>query len=262
MTRRRARWIGLAALAVGGGVFVSAVLAMSQRLRRLRDAEPVALHYFIPISADEFEYLGRPVRFETITPEGRPAFVRVRYGEATAALPILGLDVPALGPIERHQDWMRVLLLAGEAGESADPARLMRDGGAGSRLIVAARGPAPGLDADTWGEAHYKDWVYTIITFDPDGSLDEQRVTYRDLLSEQHSWRFAAAMNVTPALHTPAMRSSSPISYPNFGPVRRAYAAMGWTWPAAGVGALGVMVGLLVLGASLVKTPAGADPAA
>jgi len=245
--------MGLAVLVISGSAFVASVLDMSARLEQLREMDPVRLHYFIPLTAADFMYLGRPVRIDTTTEASGRGVVHLRYGESRARLPVLGRDLPDLGPIERHQDWMRVLLLAGDRGEDADPVDLLARGGLGSRLIVVARGPAPGLDAETWGEAHYKDWVYTIITFGESGDLQEEHLTYRDLAAEQHSWQFAAAMNVTPSLHTPAQRSSSPISYPNFKPVRSAFSSMGWTWPAAGVTALGVLVSLLVLGATFVS---------
>ena len=67
------------------------------------------------------------------------------------------------------------------------------------------------------------------------------------------SWQFAAAMQVTPSLHTPAARSASPMSYPNFVNVREALAAMGWTWPVAGVSILTLIIGGLMLAASFVK---------
>lgn len=247
------RVAGLAAVVGGLSLFAAAGWAMAQRLGALREQDPIKLHFFIPIDADRFPHLGREVSIDTLDTPGGP-IVEVRWGDSVERLPVAGRDVPGLGPIVRHNDWLRVMLLAGDADRStADPLSLLADGGSGSRLVVAARAGAPGLDPETWGSAHYKDWVYTILTFDPAGGIERSERTYRELSREPHSWEFAAAMNVTPALHTPAMRSSSPMSYPNYAPVRSAMNSMGWTWPAAGVSVLALAAGAMMLGASFVS---------
>lgn len=248
----RMRAIGVGVLVTCSLIFGGAVWGMATRLVRLRERDPITLHYFIPLEAPDFDYLGRPVRIETVAPASGPA-VLVHYGDAVERLPVLGRDVPGLGPLERHQDWLRALLLAGDDGERADPMLLLREGGPGSRLVVVARGSAPGYEADTWGEAYYKDWVYTFLVFEKGGGFTRFDRTYRELARDPHSWEFGAAMNVTPALHTPAMRSSSPIAYPNYGPVRVAMGSMGWTWPVAGFAALGAVAGMLMVGASFVS---------
>lgn len=253
MRNIRLRVIGLGVVAGGFALFAAAGWGMAHRLGDLRERDPVELHFFIPLDAARFTHLGREVSVETLeTPAG--PMVEVRWGDSSERLPVAGRDVPGLGPIVRHNDWLRVMLLAGEADRAtADPLRLLAEGGDGSRLVIAARSGAPGLDPETWGSAHYKDWVYTIITFDRAGGIERAERTYRELSRRPHSWEFAAAMNVTPALHTPAMRSSSPMSYPNYAPVREAMNSMGWTWPVAGVSVLALAAGSMMIGASFVS---------
>lgn len=239
--------------------FGASVWRMSERLEAYRATDPVELHYFIQVESASFDYLGATVRIDTVDRNGR-AMVAAAFGNVTEYLSVLGKDIPGLGPLDRHRDWLRLLLLAGTGGEFADPAELLARGGEGSKLVLVARGGAPGLDPGTWGSAHYKDWVYDFIVFEPTGNLTRFSRTYRELSQIQHSWEFAAAMNVTPSLHTPAMRSSSPISYPNYGPVRNALNSMGWTWPVAGVSVLAGTAGLMLFGASFVKSGSRDDP--
>lgn len=260
MNRKTLRWSGAALAVLSAAVFGAAVWEMSDRLQERREIDPVELHYFITLAADEFEYLGRPVRIKTIAAD-RGGEVSVTYGDATSSFPIVGRDVPELGEITRHNDWLRVLLLAGEAGNRADQHALMKETAPGSALVLVSRAAAPGLDPDTWGSANYKDWVYQFIIFEPDGTLTRFTRTYRELAADPHSWEFAAAMNVTPSLHTPAMRSSSPMAYPNYGPVRDSINAMGWTWPAAGVSVLTLLIGLMMFGGSYVKRRPNAEDA-
>lgn len=251
MKRKNLRWSGAALLAASVAVFGGTVWEMSARLDSLRIRAPLDQHYFIPLGEASFTYLGREVRVETRS-EARPPVIDVRYGEERETLPIVGRDIPELGGLERHTDWMRVLLLAGEQGREADRNALLEETAPGSRLVVVARGGAPGFDPETWGSAHYKDWVYTFLVFEPHGELTRIERTYRELAKEPHSWEFTCAMTVTPSLHTPAMRSSSPISYPNYGPVRQAIDAMGWTWPVAGVSVLTGVIGAMMFAGSYV----------
>lgn len=252
MKQSTLRWTGAAVMAVSAAAFGAAMWGMSQRLDELRIDAPLDQNYFIPLGEASFTYLGRDVEIETKSEEPRAVIV-VRYGDSRETLPVVGRDLPELGGLDRHTDWMRVLLLAGEQGRAADRNALLREAAPGSRLVVVARGGAPGFDPETWGSAHYKDWVYTFVIFEPNGELSRFERTYRKLAREPHSWEFTCAMTVTPSLHTPAMRSSSPISYPNYGPVREAIDSMGWTWPVAGVSVLTGVVGVMMFAGSFVS---------
>ncbi len=252
MKQTTLRWSGAALLTVSAAAFGASIWTMSNRLEALRAAEPLAQNYFIPLGGADFEYLGRSVEIETDV-NATPPVIVVQYGEAVETLPVVGRDIPELGELDRHTDWMRVLLLAGEAGDQADQFELLREQAPGSRLVVVARGGAPGFDPETWGSAHYKDWVYVLLVLEPDGAITRLERTYRELARTPYSWEFTCAMTVTPSLHTPAMRSSSPIAYPNYGPVQEAINSMGWSWPVAGVSMLTGVVGALMFAASYVS---------
>ena len=252
MTQMQYRLIGGAILAVSLCAFGGSMWGMSQRLDEFRTDEPLDPNYFIPLGEEAFPYLRRDVVIET-RPDAAPPVVSISYGDETEVIPIVGRDVPELGGLDRHLDWLRVLLLAGEQGKQANRNRLLEEPAPGSQLVVVARGGAPGFDPETWGTAHYKDWVYTFLVLEPDGSITRFNKTYRELSKSPHTWEFATAMTVTPSLHTPAMRSSSPISYPNYSPVRDAFGSMGWTWPVAGFSMLGCVIGTMVFAGSFVS---------
>ena len=92
-------------------------------------------------------------------------------------------------------------------------------------------------------------------TINPDATITRSERAYRDIQHETDSWRHVAAMKVTGGLNTPSSRGVSPISYPTYAGVKRAMQAMGWTWPAFGVGAAGFLTGLILLLGSFVQRP-------
>jgi hypothetical protein len=257
MSKLSLRWVGVALALSGTAAFGLSVWDMSQKLGEFYKQDPVVLHYFIDVPKID-QYLGRPLSFDTIETPSGPQFM-VRYGESTEKLPVMGKDIPELGTIRRHEDWLRLLLLAGDAGKDADPYALIEHVAPGSKLVLVARSAAPGYDPETWGAALYKDWVYAFLVFEPDGSIMRFDRTYRELANDSRSWEFVAAMNVTPSLHTPALKSSSPISYPNYRPVRKAMDVMGWTWPVSGVSMLVMIGGVVLFGASFVSRPKRAE---
>ncbi len=204
------------------------------------------------VHVDALEFLGRPVRLRTI--EGDPAqgrahaSVEVDWDGQRAALDSHGQDDPRLPGMARHESWLALmqLTIAGGAEGGADAPRQDAPPGAPlTRLVIVARGPAEGLNPDTWGAAAYRDWVYTFAELTPDRGVVVTRSRLRDL--DQSSWRYFLATVVTPGLYRDASRAMSTMSYPNFRGVRGTLRALGWTFPAISFASMGFVIGLVVL---------------
>jgi len=232
---------------------------MARRLRahyRAEGRSPAELWWLQRATKPAFTFEGRECSVKAIpSSEGDKgvAGVRVTWGEAHEDLAIGGRIVKELPDLKRYEDWIAVLRMASGASAKEVQAKEATGGTERPRLLVVARQPAEGYDAKTWGVARYKDWRYVFLELGVDGGITRSESVYRDLDDDPRSWRFAAAMQVTPGLFTPGMRSASPFSYPNYKPVQSAMASMGWTWPASGVAVLTLVVGGLLLASSYVR---------
>jgi len=250
-TTRTLRWVGLALTVVSASTLTWSVLAMADRLASQERTEP--LWYAHQIRGERFEYRGRPVRIGRLADQVGE-FIEVRWGEQSARFPAGRSQSDQRLPEQvRQQEWLAVLEMASVRGDEQALERALAQGSAETRLVVVARRPAPGYDPETWGQAMYKDWVYEFVVLHADGSMTQHSRTYDELIDKPNSRDFVAGMHVTPTLNTPAMRSSSPIAYPNYEPVQDAFGAMGWTWPAAGFSTLGLIVGAMSLAGSFVS---------
>lgn len=250
---RRARAVGLTLLLGSVALIGVSSVAMAFRLAERNQQDRPTPFATVVAAETEFEYGGVPFRLEPV--EGPPAQVEIAWGDETARLPVGGIDNESLPGLIRYVDWLSVMMVAEGVGRLGDVEDQVRSGEIPARLVVVARSAPPGMDPESWGAAKYKDAVYTFLELEPDGAMTRSERTYRELAGDVYSWRHVAAMKVTPGLNTPSSRSVSPISYPNYAGVRQAMVAMGWTWPAFGVGALGTLTGLLVFLTSFVRRP-------
>lgn len=256
--QRRARRVGAVLLAVSLAVVgVSSVFMALRIAANNRVAGPVP---FATVTAQQphFEYQGHHFALDPLP--GAPPKLRVRWDDAVEEIPVTGIDNPALPGLMRYMDWLSVEMIVEDVTELQGLSERVLTGQVPSRLVLVARAGAPGHDPESWGAARYKDWVYTYLVLNPDGTITRSSRTYREVASDVRSWRHVAAMKVTGGLNTPSSRGVSPISYPNYAGVRDALDAMGWTWPASGAGALGALVGLIVLLGSYVQRPPAEGP--
>jgi len=248
---RRARTLGLALLALGILIIGVSSVAMAFRLAERNETDrPRAFATTASVESSFAGYNGIPFRLEVL--DGPPRQVEIWWGEESTRLPIGGRESEALPGLMRHVEWLRVMRIAEGISRLGDVDRQVQAGEIPDHLVVVARSVPPGMDPETWGAAKYKDNVYTFLELRPTGEMVRTEATYRELAGDVYSWKHVAAMQVTPGLNTPSSRSVSPISYPNYAGVRDAMNAMGWTWPAFGVGALATLTGVLVLLTSLV----------
>lgn len=267
MRNRTLRRAG-ATLALASAVALAFVVpSMASRLRERIQAEEGVLWAVARVSPDTFEYFNG-VSGSVAEVDGD---VQLRWGDDELSLPIAGQITQALPGMAKFRGWFAILAMTPVTdGESLAELQADLDAGRVEPMLVAVlRSPPPGVDADTWGAAEYKDWRYTYYMLTPQGAIErfdepftytfygkevvEQGYrSYRGVERDPYSWQFVAAMQITPGLYTPSARNSSPLTYPNYAGVRNAMSAMGWTWPVGGVAMLGLIVGGLMFAASFV----------
>jgi len=267
MRNRTLRRIGLIVTVAAIGAIGVVLPAMARRVGEHREQVSPERWAVRHVGAEQFAY------FDGV--EGRvtragDALV-LRWGEQRVSIPVTGREVPGLPGLLRYSEWLAVLAMASTQGDVQELEAGLAAGEIRPRLVVVARSPAPERNPETWGVADTSDWRYHFWTLTPEGEIEPLDEPYaytyygEQIVEREHrsykalkrmpssSWQFVAAMQVTPGLHTPAAKSSSPISYPNYAGVRDDIDAMGWTWPAAGVAFLAFMVGVLTLAASFVR---------
>jgi len=268
MTNRTLRRSGLAVALLSVVTLAIVVPVMASRLReRVVEEQPIRWAV-AKVAPDTFEYFGAVQGAVEDVQNG----VVLRWGDESVTLPMTGSVTKELPGLARYRGWFAILALVPvEHGETlAQVQTALAQGEVEPTLVAVLRSPPPGVDADTWGAAEYKDWRYTYYTLTPQGTIERfdepftytyygNEITetgyrsYRALERDPYTWQFVAAMHITPGLHIPAARNSSPFAYPNYAGTRRAMGAMGWTWPVAGLAILTLIVGGLMFAASFVS---------
>lgn len=227
-------------------ILAIAIAFMAKRLTEHNRAAPPTPFAMVVAQEAEFDYAS--VSFAVTNLDGQPPQVEIRWGDESVRLLVGGSEAPGLPTLVRHADWLAVLLIAEGVQELDDLDAKIAAGEIPARLVVVARSPSPNFQ-------QYKDNVYTFLELNPDATITRTEASYRDVVNDVTSWRHVAAMKVTAGLNTPSSRSVSPISYPNYAGVKEAMVAMGWTWPAFGVGAAGFLTGLILFLGSFVQRP-------
>lgn len=228
------RTTGAALTLASLAVMTVGLVGMVQRLQERFEDRPPVRWYVNPIQDIEFSYEGAPVRIETVG-AGETRAVRVQWGDESFRLPVTGLEDVRLPQLVAHKEWLRVLEMArDDQGLSVDEA-IRSDSGMHRLVIVAKDEPA-----DPFRElsrAQRRDQTrFTFLHFDDEQGLVESASRFDEL--EQGTWRFAAAMELVSAR-------------PNM--IDDGFSALGWSWGAARVGVLGLVVGLALVGASFVR---------
>lgn len=266
------RRIGLGLALAGAALLALTLPTMSRRLRAHNERASFQRYAFQQINDERFEFMGEPGSVRLVNAEGASGGaqgVEIAWRGETLRIASSGRSEARLPGLLKVDDWLKVLqmreLERGEAGVAP------RD--SGTRIIVVARRPASGAD-----DAKYVDrkgWVYDLVELRRSGASEapaplpspgtergggrKERaplvnefnqteafarwtVNFAALPEYERTWQYAAALAVTPRL-----------SYPRNKFTDDGLAAMGWTWPAAGVGVLGVVCGAVILGASTVR---------
>jgi hypothetical protein len=248
---RRARLIGTTLLLLGIAIIAVSSVAMAFRLAERNETDqPRAFATAVSVEPSFTGYNDIPFNLRLI--ETSPRQVEITWGDETERLLVGGREAEELPGLMRHVEWLSVMRIAEGISRLGAVDEQVVAGEIPDRMVVVARSVPPGMDPETWGAAKYKDNVYTFLELRPTGEMIRTEESYRELAGDVYSWKHVAAMKVTPGLNTPSSRSVSPISYPNYAGVREAMNAMGWTWPAFGIGALASLSGLIVMLTSFV----------
>ncbi len=252
----------LIALSVIG--LVISIPAMAGRLSH-RTTSVVWFHDPIPV--EEFEFLGSPASVLTIDPPKDAAGTRprleIRWRNETSEVEIEdGIrDDPRLPGMLRHDDWLRILVMAEGAGSQLELDQGIAQGTIQPRLIIAMRLPAKDYDPGSWGAVRRKEWRYRFLELLPEARSPAKTCewfegTYAELDKlgdptfikasgrQSEAWKYAAMQHVTPSLLFRSKNRS----------INDAMLSMGWTWPVAGVAIMGLVVGFLVFAVSSTRT--------
>lgn len=247
MTTSRA--ISLALVAIG---LIGLVVAVPAMARRLHARETPQVWFQEPVRGQQFTFRGEPVTITVAEGDADtlPA-LEITFRGRTLSFPIEpGMrNDPRLPGLDRFGDWLSVIPMVTGASTEAEVRRRLAEGDLTPRLLVAVRRPAEGFDPDTWGLVRRKEWRYTFALLDVDAPVESciEMVdeTYSDLDKlgdpeyrraegrEDELWKFQAMLQVTPPA---AYRSKNR-------PLAGAMAAMGWTWPVAGLSVLALTFG-------------------
>lgn len=263
----RARHAGflLVALALIG--LIVSIPAMAQRLAN-RGGGVVWFHD--PIPAQDFTFLGAPASVHTVDPplgvDQRPTLVVTWRGETTSVEIEKGIyDDPRLPGLLRHDDWLRILVMAEGARSREELDRKIAEGSVQPRLVIAMRFPAENYDPGSWGSVRRREWRYRFLELLPESRSPEKKTewfegTYADLDKlgdpayvrssgrESEVWKYAAMQHVTPTLLFRSKNKS----------IDDAMRAMGWTWPLAGVSIMALVVGALIIAVAPSRASGGA----
>jgi len=259
----RIRTLGLVLVVASLALLVVSVIVMARRLSTRQDlAERPMVWFNEAVNAQSFIFHGEPIEVRTIAADqtgttGPGPAVEISYRGVTERLEIGGRDEERFPGLMRHEDWLRVMPMAeGRARSQDDLIQMLRNGKVRPRMVVAARYPAAGYDPGSWGLVRRRDWRYVFLEFKPDGAPEEAieraETTYREIeqlfapgprdkpvlgITEAEKlarqWQYYAMLQVTPA---PLYRAKDKV-------VEQGMSAMGWTWPSAAAGVIGLMIG-------------------
>lgn len=279
MQNRTTRILGAAILTASLGAFLLTLPPMVRLLRAHNSAADVALFKIEPVMDPALQYHGDTMRIEESDGAAGRALTISWRGER---IPIRldGFVDDRLPGLVKYDKYVRVLSIAVAGREDeTEEALALRPW----RLFIAARHPPPGEDPETWGAVDRKKWRYEIIELLPEGAsapaplpelsttlttpygrppstMPESAFEANDAYARwsfnmaalpdfERTAQYAAAIEVTPPLHRPKNVFKG-----------TGLEAMEWTWPAAGVSVMGMVVGGLLLASTAVRRPTE-DPA-
>lgn len=249
---------------------ITGLLTSAWFMKSKLSTREIDLVYFnAPVGEIEFIFQGHTVRIDRVdidpasTPFNKPRALRVAYRGQSVDFPIVERDTQVLPGLLGVDQWFRVLPMVTGARSEEDAAAKLESGELRPRMVIAARYPAEGFDEESWGLVRRSEWGYWLAELHPEDPepISLVKKTYRELdalhtpgkhtpaelipTPEQRSrdlWQHYAMQQVTPSQFFRAKDRN----------LDSALAAMGWTWPAAGVSGLGVIIGLGLLGAARV----------
>ncbi|MDI9637748.1 hypothetical protein QM565_18625 [Geitlerinema splendidum] len=261
-------------LALIGASLVALGAALPSMVYAIRDHNREAQFdrfAFQRIQDDSFEYVGLPVRVGVGESGDEGRAVEVSWRGETLRVPLTGKDDERLPELLRFESWLRAYQVRTlPAGVDPQQAILSPSTPDDTRMIFVARHPSPG------GDEKYVDrkaWTYEIVelrrpdatrepeplpapkpvargtppetTFEATEAFARWTFTFAALPSYERTWQYQAALDVTPSLAYPRNKFRGD-----------GMSSVGWTWPLAGLGMLGLLAGLVRLGSCFVSREA------
>jgi hypothetical protein len=261
--------LGLILAIVSAAAMGIAVWALAQRLSH-RNTDMVRLVGRVT-GTTEITYKGHECRVEILGGEGDvPGTMRVHWRGHTIDYPMWTRPNKEGEALEPHKDWFGVMVLADGAEDTGSlRSNWTGENGPRTRLIVAARYPAEGFDPGSWGLVRRKEWHYRLAVLHTDGpddaAVEQWDKSYEELdaifLPGKYTsgwfipksdaerldklWMFYAMLEVTPPMHYRGRDKGS----------EAVIASMGWPWPVAAAGCMGMLAGIAIWVAGGIKRP-------
>lgn len=257
--------LGWSIISLFGAALGVSVAFMAVRVRAYNRVQPPAQWHFEQYQARTFPFQGREVDVQDAKMEDGTPALRVRYGSLVRLIPVMRPLLESLGDLGGYEESVAVLAFA--------PVRLGKievnwRSGEGVRLVIVARSTA-GYSAETWGGVRVKDWWFDLYELRADGTIVQSRGQFPDsrgrlpallpggagaspggvpiTMLRERSWEWQAALFAVPRAQVSRYRFKTDA----VGGTPDA-AGMGWTLPAAGVSAMGVVLGVLLVGSASV----------
>lgn len=229
---------------LSAALFVGACYTMAQRLAAFNQTHQRPLWVFEEVTDPKFNFAGRPVELSNADdPDGWKLVVT--YGDQSLRLRVTIPGERRLPGLLPHRDWMRVLRFAEQTNmRQEDLAPKLDAGVIPDRLVIVCRVPRPGADPLTWGRVWRKDTVFDFYEFKPEGGFTHTRLEYPHSKQDQpyaegelreDTWQMQAALRTVPAGLGPKAKYRQDSMH-----------ALGWTWPLAFLGMVGVFAAFMI----------------
>lgn len=242
--------LGASALALCGSV-----MAMAHRVSAFNDVSQPSRWHFEQSFSRVRTFKGRQVELrEAKTDSGAPALLLV-WGDQQRLIPVIPPIVPNLPDLDGYEN--AVALLAYAPIKQGD-VQVNWQTGEGSSLVVVSRSTA-GYTPDTWGAVRVKDWWFDFYELRDDGQIVHRSMQFPDRQGrlpaqvetpgapieelKERTWEWQAALFAVPKAQvsryrfkTDAVAGTSTVE------------GMRWTLPAAGFSAMGVVLGIVLVG--------------
>lgn len=249
--------------------FVGSGIAMALRVRGYYDDRPVNQFHFLKLSDRQTRFRGKPVTINDTKIDGTQPAIRLQYGDQTVTFAVHPPPIHDYPDLGGYTEWMQPVLFAPITKGQID---IDWETGDGVRMVIVNRRTAANFDQDTWGAVKVKEFQFDIFELTPAGQISQRTAQFPSKeyrtgkpylpakkldpnaqieMLQERTWEWQAALFALPAMQIGRYRYSND-----------AVAGMGWTLPASGVSAMGVMVGLGLIAASRIDARRGKPAAA
>ncbi|MEK6703878.1 MAG: hypothetical protein AABZ53_16585 [Planctomycetota bacterium] len=239
----------IVALLSAAALSLSTPLLVQRIAAYYREHKP-QLFAFQDLDTREFTYAGKPITLVDERSDNDNRTLVVNYGTETlrlkVSIPSRQHDILATHGLAAHRDWMRLLRFTEYTGRDFETVSAeMKSGKTEDRLVLVTRTQRAGVDPETWGELHKKDWTFDFYEFQTQGGFKSARLHYpttkrgqqpKDGELAEGSWQYDAALMTMPKSGVPSQ---------NF--MNSGFKSMGWTFPVACFSSVALVVSLVMM---------------